>query len=136
PRVAGVGKDRLDIDAIDTLAREGRYSRLYIVGGLRRKWADDETEPARYLLGLGKAFDGARVVSAEQQPYAGRRRQGVLEKLDALAGQPLETLHHRHAGDVAARPRQACGVARTDRIAGHQDDRNGCSHTLDGAERK
>ncbi len=75
-------------------------------------------------------------VGVEHQPYSRRPWRSILEKLDALAGQPLETLHHRHAGDVAARPRQAGDEARTHRITGHQDDRNGRGDSLEGADRK
>src|SRR6266446_2973 len=105
---------------------------------LRRTGNGRTTRPSRLadFLCVGKASNLGWGVGVEHQPYSRRPWRSILEKLDALAGQPLETLHHRHAGDVAARPRQAGDEARTHRITGHQDDRNGRGDSLEGADRK
>ena len=80
-----------------TSSRERRDGRLEVVSGPRGGGPNNDTEPARYVLCLGKASDKGRAVRGKYQPYSGRRRQGILEKLDALTGQPFETFHHRHA---------------------------------------
>jgi hypothetical protein len=110
--------------------------RLGLVAAPNGEWANDEAEPARYLLCLGKASNLGWAGGVKHQPYSRRPRHSILEKLDALAGQPFETLHHRYAGDVAARPRQTGDQAGADRVTGHQDHWNGRGHSLEGADRK
>ena len=43
-------------------------------------------------------------------------------------------MHHRHAGDIAARPRQAGNQPLADRVAGQSDNRNCRVDTLGRAD--
>jgi hypothetical protein len=59
---------------------------------------------------------GRRVARAPERRTAGDVRRGVLQELEPLAGDAV-AVGERHAGDVAARPRQIRDDAAGDRIA-------------------
>ena len=115
--IAEKGGNRLDVYSVNTLLCQPGEGRVNFTGLPHRRWNKHQFAPACHLLRLFVAGRGNRVVRVEHHSYAGGRRQRVLEKLDALAGQSAGALHHRHAGDVATRPRQAGDEARAHRIA-------------------
>ena len=116
---------------INALACERLDSRVDLSHVSNRRLNQHKPASPRDLFRLFDAPHRNRFVGIEHHSYSDRRRQRVFEKFDALTGQSSGTLHHRHAGDVSAWPREAGNEALAYRVTRQGNNRDLVGRILD-----
>src|SRR5690349_3441627 len=125
-----------DVHSIDALASERRDS--WVDLGYLPNWCFDQHKSfsPRNLSRLLDTCHRNGFVRIEEQSYPGSPWQCVPEKFDALAGQSAGALHHRHAGNVPARSREAGNEALPYRVTQQADNRDLVGRLLDHGGRR